>query len=215
MQNHFLIFFLLIIPFLLGAQNDEEVDNRKTEIGLNVTNTLAGFFNAGGDALPTDRYLFSLKFSNPKGAVRFGMNFGTRSNNEFVTTGRRDVAEHKALFRGGYEWRKDIDYGFVAYYGLDVLGEWEFERNSFDNFNLGNITSRKTILGFGGGPILGIQYRLSKNIAFSTEAAVYGVYQVIDDYQELGNGLPPEEDTSTSIIVSPSIPSSLYLIMMF
>ena len=196
MKSLYFLFFFMLAPALIWAQDKEVADNNRTEIGLNITNTLAGFFNSGGDALPKDKYLFSLKFSHTGGAVRFGMNFSTRNSTEFLPTGTRDLSENNVFLRAGYERRNAIGHNFTVYYGFDVLAEREFERNTFDNFTLGRITSRKTKYGFGAGPVLGIQYELMKNIALSTEASIYGIYGITQDYQELGGGLEPNEDLS-------------------
>ena len=216
MKSHIYILLFLLAPTFLLAQNKSKKGDLRTEIGLNITNTLAGFFNSGGSDLPTDRYLFSLKFSKPKGALRFGLNFDSRSSNELINTGDRNDLAADIFFRGGYEWRKKIDHGFTLYYGWDALVEWEFERNTFiSRVNFETITSRQSTYSFGGGPVLGIQYQIAKNIAFSTEASIYGLFQIMDDFQEIGLGIPPEDRRVTGYRISPAIPSSLYLIMIF
>lgn len=217
MKRPYIIFLLAFCSVALFAQDDDRDKRFKTEIGLNITNTLAGFFNSGGSGLSKDPYLFSLKFAGRKGALRFATNFKSGSNSEFLSsgTGRRDVKQSEAVVRGGFEFRKPIEHGFTIYYGLDGVIEIENEEVEFFSSNFEDIKSTKSTTGFGGGPVLGMQYQLSKHIALSTEASIYGVVQNRQETQEVGSGLPDIEDTSTGFRISPIIPSSLYLIMIF
>jgi len=209
------IIFILLCSITLFAQKKDRKSNRSTEIGLNITNTLAGFFNSGGSGLSTDPYLFSLKFSGPKGAVRFATNFNTQSRSEFLTNGRRRVEETEVFLRGGYEFRKSIDKRFILYYGLDAILEYDFEEVDFSSFGSSPIITEGNTFGFGGGPVLGVQFQLMKRVAFLTETSIYGVIQSRNESLDEGRGLPPIENNSTGFRVEPLIPSSLYLILIF
>lgn len=211
---NFIIFVLLISGSLFG-QDKEKNSKRSTEVGLNITNTLAGFFNSGGSGLSKDPYLFSLKFAGPKGALRFATNFNTQSKSEFLTNGTRKVEETEAVLRGGYEFRKPIDNRFLLYYGIDAIVEYQIEKVDFSEFGSGQITSENNTFGFGGGPVLGIQFQLMKRIALSTEASIYGIINTRKDILDEGRGTVPVESTSSGFKVAPVIPSSLYLIMVF
>ena len=215
MKRLYLLFFAVLFSFVLLAQDKKTDKKIRTELGLNITNTLAGFFNSGGSNLSVDEYLFSLKIGNRKGAMRFATNFNTRSNSEFLVTGTRDLRENEVFLRGGYEFRRPVEKGFMLYYGLDGVLELEFEEVNFNSFSNENINSLKTTTGFGGGPILGIQYFISKRVALSTEASIYGLVQYREEKQDVGSGLPPVENQTTGFRVAPVIPSSLYLIMIF
>ncbi len=209
------IFLIFLFSVSLFGQEKERKSKRNTEVGLNITNTLAGFFNSGGSGLSKDPYLFSLKFGNSKGAARFATNFNTQSKSEFLINGNRKVEESLIFFRGGYEFRKPIDKRFMIYYGIDATVEYQLEKVDFSLFNSGSIFTENSTFGVGGGPVLGIQFQLMKRIALSTEASIYGVVNSRKDSLDEGRGAPPIENNSTGFKIAPSIPSSLYLIMIF
>lgn len=214
MKSLYLLFFGIILSSSLIAQSDSK-DKRSTEIGLNITNTLAGFFNAGGSDLPTDPYLLSFKRSNKDGALRFGLNFKVKNKREFLDNGTRNIKENDVFFRAGYEWRKKVDKRFTLFYGLDLVGEFENEQLSFQSFGFEDLSSFDNIYGFGGGPFLGIMFRLNDRIALSTEGSIYGLLQYNENLTDIGNGLPPVESNSTGFKMSPAVPSSLYAIFIF
>lgn len=210
---YFLIFSFLFSTALLGQ--GEEAKKRTSEVGLNITNTLAGFFNAGGTDLPTDPFLLNYKKVNDSGALRFGVNFRVVNRKEFLNNGERDLKENDFFFRGGYEWRSKVSKRFTLYYGLDAVAEYQNEQLKFTSFGFEDLASFENVYGVGGGPVLGIIFRLNQRIAFSTEGSIYGVVLYNDSRQEIGNGLPPTENNSTGFRLLPSVPSSLYVIFSF
>jgi len=220
MKSLYLLFFgflfsIIFSPTGANCQKDSK-KKRTSEIGLNITNTLAGFFNAGGTNLPTDPFLLSYKKANKSGAIRFGMNFKVTSKKEFlINSGERELKENDFFFRGGYEWRSVIDKRFTFYYGLDAVVEFENEQLNNISFNFDDISSFENVYGFGGGPVLGVLFHLNDRISLSTESSIYGVLLYNESRQEIGNGLPPTENSSTGFRLLPAVPSSLYVIFSF
>lgn len=215
MKNLCLFLLSFLISTTLFSQKKAE-KKHSSEIGLNITNTLAGFFNAGGDDLPKDPFLFSYKRLIGGGAIRFGTNFRIVNQQDFLNTGgQQDSRENDFFFRAGYEWRTSINRRFTLYYGLDGLLEYENETTTISDFGGENLTSSENIYGVGGGPVLGILFHLNDRVALSTEGTIYGVVSFTDSSQEIGNGLPPVENSSTDFRLLPSIPSSLYIIFSF
>lgn len=210
---YLIIFNVLLSTALLGQE--QEPKNRTSEIGLNITNTLAGFFNAGGTDLPTDPFLFSYKRVNNSGALRFGVNFRVVNQKEFLNNGERDVKENDFFFRGGYEWRNKVNNRFTLYYGLDAVAEYQNEQLDFISFGFEDLASFENTYGIGGGPVLGVIFHLNKRVALSTEGSIYGLALYNDSRKEIGNGLPPTENNSTGFRLLPSVPSSLYVIFSF
>jgi len=208
------LFSIILSPTGANCQKDSK-KKRTSEIGLNITNTLAGFFNAGGSNLPTDPFLLSYKKANDKGAIRFGTNFRVTSQKEFLNNGERDLRENDFFFRAGYEWRSVIDKRFTFYYGLDGVFEFENEQLDFTSFGFEDLSSFENVYGIGGGPVLGVLFRLNNRVALSTEGSIYGVFLYNDSRQDIGNGLPPTENSSTGLRLLPAVPSSLYVIFSF
>lgn len=220
MKSHHFLFLFLLSPLLLFSQEEatEEIYEKtpsQTELGINVTNTLAGFFNSGGSDFPIDPYLFSLKFAKPNSAFRIGLNFSFNDRSEFLSTGNRDGFETTAATRIGYEWRRHIDKRFTLYYGFDGVANFESEVLKFDSFGFDDIASTEQTIGFGGGPIFGVQFWISKKVALSTETSFYGIVQRHKKTQEVGNNIEPIVDQSTDFVVEPMIPNSLYFIFVF
>ncbi len=209
------VFLIFLLSVSLFGQEKEKKSKRNTEVGLNITNTLAGFFNSGGSGLSKDPYLFSLKFGSSKGAARFATNFNTQSRSEFLINGTRNIEESAFFVRGGYEFRKPIDKRFTIYYGIDGTVEYQFEKVDFSSFGSGSIITENNTFGVGGGPVLGIQFQLMKRIALTTEASIYGVVNNRKESLDEGRGSPPVDNNSTGFKIAPLIPSSLYLIMIF
>lgn len=219
MKSLYLLFFGFLFSMFLSPTeaNGQESSKKKrsSEVGLNITNTLAGFFNAGGTDLPTDPFLLSYKRVNELGALRFGTNFKVTKRTVFQDNGQLDLTENSFFFRGGYEWRNQVDKRFIFYYGFDAVLEYENEQSKPNNNGFENLSLVENVLGVGGGPILGVIFRLNDRVAFSTEGSIYGIISYNSRRQELGNGLDPLEQESTEFRLSPSVPSSLYAIFSF
>jgi hypothetical protein len=80
-------FFLLTFATVFGQKKSKSEDEfkPKMEVGLNVTSTLAGFFNSGGDRIPADPFLISVKFLRPKSAIRLGFNLSVEQEDESIS----------------------------------------------------------------------------------------------------------------------------------
>lgn len=214
MKNLYLLLFSLLVSLNLFAQK-KSTKKQSSEIGLNITNTLAGFFNSGGSELPEDPFLLSYKKLTGGGALRFGTNFRLVNQKDFINTGRRTLRETDFFFRAGYEWRSEVSKRFTLYYGLDGVIEYNNEKITINSFGIEDLSSIENIYGFGGGPILGLLFHLNDRIALSTEGSVYGVILYNNSTQEVGNGLPATENNSTGFRLLPAVPSSLYIIFSF
>ena len=220
-MHRLLLSFFLLCSIHLFSQSDTIIDpNRRFELGVNITNTLAGFFNSGGTGGSTDPYLISLKLPKKGHAWRFGFNIDIRGQTEFVDfSGDRTVNEIELRLRSGLEWRTYIGSKFQFYWGLDLLTEYEHERIEGGVSFSDNPLQTIDIYGIGFGPNFGINYYLTPRLILSTEASLYGIALYKRD--ELKN-IQFNPNTSTSFIteerlfeLAPIIPNSLYLIFRF
>lgn len=213
---HLSLIFLLCY---VGLYSQDSLMNKKTknlEIGLNITSTLAGFFNSGGQNLSNDPYLFSLKFIKPNGATRLGINFSFNERQEFFNNSERKVSERNFSLRAGYEWRETIGTRFTLYYGLDGVGSYDYEKADLFDFNqTQTFKTNNSVYSLGFGPVLGIMFRLHKRIYLSTEGWVYGKYNRQISEFRLNPFSDPEKTKSNGWDIKPVIPSSLYLIFSF
>lgn len=207
----FLVCLLLFTP-PLRSQYDTLYS---VEVGLNITNTLAGFFNAGGQQTPLDPYLFSLKLRGKKNYTRLGLNFRVQTSAEFENNGDREVRDLGFYFRAGWEKRKSINKRFSWYWGLDGVLRYENEKVSFANFSGSTFDLREYNTGFGGGPVMGVLYHLNRRISFSTESAVYGIYFTGKKEEDVLLNEPAVSKKIRGFELLPTIPNSLYLIIHF
>jgi hypothetical protein len=216
------IFFIAIGLHPVFAQKikDETVivpQNKGIELGLNVTSTLAGFFNSGGDRAGTDPYLLSVKIANPTGAIRLGLHGASKKENTTQCSnnfcGNRILTDATANLRVGYEWRNTMSKQFVFFWGIDGIAKW-VTSETITNFPNANavIANKKT--GFGGGGVAGVQFWLNKRIALATETSLYAIYLA-------GNNelfLPPAAAQKTPISsfeIVPMLPNSLFFTFRF
>ncbi len=180
-------------------------------LGVNITNTLAGFFNSGGQDLPKDPFLFSLKIMKNNKLWRFGANFKVdNSEQRDINGGFRIVKENEFLARLGREWRQPVSKSFSLFYGMDAVGSVFNETNSFEIFG-GDLGAKEYRYGGGGGPFLGINFQLSDRVSFSTETYAYAIFYVGEKVTQIGQGLPDEKEEITRFTLLPAIPNSLYV----
>src|SRR5690606_17559665 len=105
--------------------------------------------------------------------------------------------------RLGYERSITLSKRWGAFYGLDaVFGMDNYEsESSFDNG--GMPTSQKeseSVLEYGGGPVLGIRFRISDRISIFTETFVYGMMIDTDYNATFSNpGMPVVERNESAM----------------
>ena len=216
--------FLLLLLFLfytLSAftQNKAKtISDKQIELGLNITNTLAGFFNSGGESLRLDPYLLSVKFVNGQKAIRTALNFRITTRSEFENNGgfggTRDTELYSADMRVGWEWRKPTGKRLTVYWGADIIGGYDFEKVDFFSFT-GTLRLKETIGRIGGGPAMGIIFSLNESIFLSTEAAIYGQYERGQSDNDLLPGMPIGKTPIEGFSLVPMVPNTLYLNVRF
>ncbi len=199
-----------------ASAQDAASDKAQTvEIGLNITTTLAGFFNSGGDAFQKDPYLFSLKLVKGNSAWRTGVNFRVRNSEEQLPDfNSRKIKENEFSFRIGKEWRKPVSKRFSLNYGLDAVGSWSLDKSE-SQFSFPSLFSKEEEFGIGAGPFLGVLFHLNERVSFATEAFAYGVFYTGSSKTDIGSGLPPEEREIREFRVEPAPPNSLYVFFSF
>lgn len=212
MKSTLAILLLTICSFaqLIAQDGTIPSDQKKTLIGINVTTTLAGFFNAGGQNVPKDPYLFSLKLFRDKKTWRFGANFKVDLSKEDFQIGNiREVKESEFLMRVGWEWQQTISKRFALYYGVDAVGSFFQEKSSFEFFS--DLDSKTNTFGLGAGPFLGAYFKINERIWLSTETYAYGIFYAGESTTEIGQGIPDEISEIRKFSLLPAIPNSLFI----
>lgn len=184
--------------------------DKKVLVGINITNTLAGFFNSGGETLPKDPYLFSLKLLKDNKIWRLGGNFKIETNKEELPNfDFRNTQESALQLKLGREWLQPVSERFTIYYGVDLVGNYYKEKSSFDSFS--SLKSSLFRTGGGAGPFLGIYFTVTNRIWLSTESYAYAIFTYGESITEIGQGLPDQITKQSKFSVLPAIPNSLYV----
>lgn len=195
----------------INAQNEPtSTANTKFLIGINITNTLAGFFNSGGQTLPKDPYLLSFKVLKGNKLWRIGGNFKVDLSQEEVDFGGiRNIRESEALLRLGREWQQPINKRFILYYGADMVGSYFQETSEVEFFN--DLGSKSYQYGAGAGPFLGVYFLLGDRVRLSTESYAYAIFYLGESNTSIGQGVPNDLKKVRRFSVAPAIPNSLYI----
>jgi hypothetical protein len=206
-----LIFFLLLLTLPSNAQQLEILSSKKYELGLNITGTLAGFFNANGIKEGIDPYLISLKLIKNKNVIRLGLAFSLQNSKEIDpnTFNQRDLKENITRLRGGFERRVIIEKRFMYHWGLDIIGEYAVDNVSTVG-QFGSVSLKKNAIGVGLGPVFGFSFFLHPKVTLSTESSFYAVQRFVRETQII----PPSGRVTINnqnFRLLPILPSSLYL----
>lgn len=213
LRQVFLLLMLGMIGRKLSAQ-DTLLYWPRVELGMNITQTLSGFFNAGSQGLPTDPYLFSIKFPSARSTFRLGANARVRNREEATNSGQRLIYDRELYLRAGLEWRRPLSKKFAFYYGLDAVLNYQQADVDF-NTGGGTIELGSNSLGFGGGPLMGLMFHLSPKVLLSTESSLYGVASSGKEKDQIDPNLPPTEQKVQQFELLPMIPNSLYVFFRF
>lgn len=206
MRKIFLLFLLLhFIPSDLLAQKEPG----KFEVGINITSVLSSFLGNNNGIQATD-VPFILRIGK-ENKLRVGFGINTKSNEFFdpVAGATRISTDSEYLLRIGFQKQIMAENRWSVYWGIDGLAGWQQDRVRAVIFNGENVIDNKQIR-FGGGPLLGIGFNISKRIYLSTEASLYGLGILRTDSQS-GIGIPEFSRTAFDFEISAVPPLFLYL----
>ena len=205
-----MLLFLLFSSADLIAQRKAKKDKTQNVIGINITSTLAGFFNSGGQDIPKDPFLFSFKVDKGEHALRFGLDFSVDHSESFISNTFRRVQEDDFKLRAGYEWQKPVSKRFTMHYGLDGVLTYYYQKTSVE-FSPSGLASFEKTRGAGGGPFLGVTFHLSERVSLSTETYAYLMFEWGETSTDIDPNLPPEQEDINRIALLPAVPNSLYI----
>ena len=191
---------------VLNCLQAQSSKNSDVEIGLNITTTLAGFFNSGSSSI-IDPYLLSLKIGKKDKFFRAGAVFEIKNSLPADFNTPLLTKEQVYNLRLGFEKRTTISKHFRAHWGMDAILQYEIASTE-NQFSNDVIFLKSWEAGFGGGPILGLAYVINQRMYLSTEAAIYAVYN--SGEAELVDIFGRNVQQSKSFQITPMIPNSLY-----
>lgn len=157
-----IILFVLFFSYSCACQNKDSL--LKHEIGIDITNTLSFLKKNSQSYLLNYRYHFS-----KKSALRAGLNLDISND---------DASGIYPSVKLGYQRNQYLEK-WNFYYGADLTYSY------YKSTAIAVVTQR-----YGIGPLIGVQYHLSKRISLSTEASInYYQFTVRDK-----NSFDPEDN---------------------
>ncbi len=202
----------------------------KNEIGVDVTLLMANLFGFrdyyyvydiyGNYGIPNaGLYLFTYKHYFGNSALRFGagadMTKAKTTTESNVATSESDNSRFD--FRIGYEFEKPLGDKWNLYYGIDLLMNMSATVYKYeDPNNVYSYESNTNTTGFGGGPLVGISWKINQRIKLSTEANLQ--YVVSDSKIKNTYSTTPESNYEGNTKISSlnaNYPTFLYLEFLF
>jgi len=226
MKNLFCIFIVILFPFFTYAQEETHEEEHKekrhldlfNEIGINATSLLNQILNFSDKEIPQNPYLLTYKLGIKKHAFRLGVGAIFKESEKSVET-FDDTETLKDLsldVRAGYEFRSAFGNRWIGTFGADFIYtqtvDEQINNSGFDVVTIANNQS-----GIGGGPVLGLQFRLSEKLMLGTEGAFYFTQTETKSKTEFENFV--EFNTEAEITIDKELvnylPATLYLIFHF
>jgi hypothetical protein len=223
------------------------------EIGGNMTLFLKQVFNLSNTTLTVLPYDITYKLirKNDKWAGRAG--FGITMNNSSINTTQTTTSQNQSTITGpdpvipttnnsmnlfyriGWECRHSFGTRIIASAGLDLAGQYgsshsqntEIDNNLPNSYDYLRTTDDISTLAYGGGPVAGLQFMLTKNLSIFTEMPLYFMHtsqkEVVDSYenslQNFSTTYISEDNKQTQTIksskLSVTLPVTLYVALKF
>jgi len=225
MKNIVSIIAIALLVQVTGyAQEDISVKPKKDyndpvssvhEIGINATFFISTFFsfNSTTPSLVSP-YALTYKYRKGKGALRFGVGGSYRATDQGSDGNIFTTSNSGADVRLGGEYSLPFGNRWRSFFGGDAV--FSYTNSSSSSSQIGNsVTTDITGLGFGGGPVIGLDFMIAKRIKIGTETSV--MFKRTERVQQSffdGTSIPGQEDRSTVTEVVFNLPTSLYLIIM-
>lgn len=166
------------------------------EIGINTTFLVKQMFSLSSSSFTTLPYDLTYKLIRRNQAIRAGV--GVSLNNSTVSTSTSGSSatpgpdpivptyskSMNLYYRVGWERRFALQSKVMAYLGLDIIGQSGNSSSQssvvFNNlpnyYSYSKTTFDSKTMGYGGGPVAGIQLFLTKKLSIFTEAPIYFQY---------------------------------------
>lgn len=220
MKKSILLFFTTLLTISLFAQDDME-KNKSHEIGVNATSFIKNFLSLNASDVDEGNYVLTYKKHKGNSALRIGLGGKFSQVNEDIEGGGKlTTKDNFAALRIGYEWKKSVSQKWNIYYGLDAITDYTQQVSKTSSFlNTGeveNINLSSDQIAFGGGPILGIQFFISKNITLATEGSLYFKFNTENEKETFAiQSQFNKDDTSTSTTFDFGLPTALFFTIWF
>jgi len=218
MKKSLLLFIAIIFASSIYAQDEKPKNN---ELGINATSFIKEFFSLNSADVDEGPYMITYKKHKGNNAFRLGLGGQFSQLNEDIDGGGKlTTKDNFVALRVGYEWTKSVAKRWNIYYGLDVITDFSQSASQTTSFlSQGQIedTELKTqSISFGGGPVLGIQFFISKNISLVTEGSLYYKYTSVNEKQIFQiQSQFNKDDKSSNQNFDFGLPTALFFVIRF
>mgnify|MGYP001167389820 CR=1 FL=1 len=217
MKKIIIILFVLNSIFLF-AQEENKFDKKIVhEFGVNGTELLAQLLKISSDSNFNSKqtYLLTYKFLYKDYALRIGGGVDYNNNQTKIDefTDVKSKINLKYDVRIGLEKQLPLYKKWRGYFGVDAIFGYNALKDITDS-GFDKITHLVDQTYYGFGPVLGLQFNLTKRFCFATETSL--VYKVYQGQDKTFFEKAPQFNNSKSQITGSSIkynfPTSLYII---
>ncbi len=211
MKINQLILGIFLFPICLFAQETNSTKKHNIEFAINASRFVNDVFSLNNRAVDAGPYIFQFKFFKGTTAFRLGLggNYQRSKNNDAVFV-VRDDSDTRADIRLGFEKHVPLASKWDFYYGIDALYQYlKTETSVISDVDV--VTTSIDSPSLGGGPIFGVQYRISSRIVLWTEASIY--YSLSQETETTNSQNFPnfnEERKRENHFVTPRLPIALF-----
>jgi len=219
--------FAFLFLFIFSANSYAKIDSlpqKKLEVFLNISNSLARFTGNSSDGIILDApYLLGLKLRNKKGtaAWRFGTDFNLLDNSGNTGAVFSETREQYLSGNFGYEWRKKTLSKFEFYGGIEArYFEVTRETSAFSTDPLTGSLQESIFYTRNNGPgaalFLGFNFNITPRITFFTEGSL--AYFALNNFRSFKNAGDPVTDVLEDRIIQqfrPIAPNSIFFLYKF
>lgn len=171
--------FLVFCSLLANASPDSTVVKTKVEhqVFVNGTFFIKQLISLSNANLTISPYIIGYKcVFNDKHALRFSLGGNYAASKQTPDSTLVKINKSGSVdYRVGYEFQHKFGKRWAIFAGADVMNSYTLS-SSRANTNFDIVTTSSTGWSIGGGPVLGIQLNLHKNVALFTECALYYNY---------------------------------------
>lgn len=144
------------------------------EAALNCTKFAKQFLSLSNNNLDISPYVIGLRVGYKKNWLRLGAGVDYSHNSSTGNGFSNTVSLNNQDFRIGYQREVPLSKYFSSFLGADILTS-NFQNKTVSNSDIFNSENKDDLTGFGLGFNIGIQWNISKRIAFYTEAGIQSI----------------------------------------
>ncbi len=220
-----LICYLILIAPVAGQEAvpadpkpDKPPIDIRHEVGLNFTYLIKQFISISDSTIATSPYLVTYKSVFNNVGIRLGAGATYKKREQSEEDFEDSTRETNFSFDGrlGVEWQKSFNHRWAACFGIDGVVSLVSQKfvvdSGFDVF-----TEKEEVLGYGGGPVIGLYYHFNRYLSLYTEGSLYFLQKETESGREFTN-FPQFDDNLAKITeteLEVTLPATLYLVFRF